>query len=70
MCFCMCTAGPRVCLGKHVAMLEEKVLMCMILQRFRLRVVKGYKPKYRVTITLPIDNGLIMTVQPRSQPGQ
>lgn len=37
-------AGPRVCLGQHLAMIEMTVIAAMVLQRFTLSVPDGLAP--------------------------
>jgi len=54
--------GPRVCLGINYAYLEVKVLIILILQRFRLRLMVGHKPTYKSAVTISVKNGMFMTV--------
>jgi len=58
-------AGPRLCLGKHVALLEGKILASMILQRFKLKLVNPKDVTYQVSITLPVKDGLQVYVEAR-----
>lgn len=60
-------AGPRMCLGKQMAILEVKTLMAMILQKFRVALKPNHHPvEYELTtVTLPIKNGLHVEFQPR-----
>jgi len=61
-------AGPRLCLGKHVALLEGKLLAAMIVQRFKLKLVKNPKDiTYQFSITLPIKGGLSVYVENKSR---
>lgn len=59
------SAGPRVCIGNALAMLQMRVNLALILQRYRLTVAPGYRfePFYRFN-TRPKE-GLPMMVQPR-----
>jgi cytochrome P450 len=50
-------AGPRLCLGKSVAILESSMLLSMIVQQFRLTCVDD-SVTYALTVTLPIRDGL------------
>jgi len=58
-------AGPRLCLGKHVAILEGKVLAAMIIRRFKLQLINPKDVTYQVSITLPVRNGLNVYVKRR-----
>jgi len=57
--------GPRVCLGKHLGLLEATLLLAMIAQRFRLRVVAGHKVEPLGRMTLRPRNGMLMGVESR-----
>ena len=60
-------AGPRSCLGQDMAYLEMKVITCMILQKYRLRLVPGQNITYQNNITLPMkDFSMMMTVERRT----
>ena len=39
-------AGPRVCLGQRMAMVEAATLLSMLLQRFTFRLAPGQEPWY------------------------
>jgi len=58
-------AGPRMCLGKSVAYLESKLLLAMISRNFRFSLVPNHKVEPAITITLPMRDGLKMTVTRR-----
>ncbi|MNI76632.1 putative cytochrome P450 120 [compost metagenome] len=49
--------GPRGCIGSHFAMLEMVIALCMIGQRYRLRLVPGQ---------LPIEMEPLMTLRPKN----
>jgi cytochrome P450 len=57
--------GPRVCLGKHLGLLEATLLLAMIAQRFRLRLVPGHVVEPLGRMTLRPRNGMLMRVEPR-----
>jgi len=56
-------AGPRLCLGKSLALQEAKTLIAMILNRFTLTLKPDREVRYKVSVTLQLDGGLFM--QPR-----
>ncbi|KAJ0395805.1 hypothetical protein ATCC90586_012131 [Pythium insidiosum] len=47
-------AGPRMCLGMNLAMLEMKTLAASVLSKFQLRVDAADRVTYDVALTLPI----------------
>jgi cytochrome P450 len=55
-------AGPRMCIGASFAMMEIKLVLAMLLQRYRLQVVPGANVDWQVKITLAPSNGMPMTV--------
>lgn len=58
-------AGPRVCLGQHLASAEMKVIAAMMLQRLRLSVPDGMKPPQPVQrVVLRPDTPLYLTLTP------
>ncbi|HEX5790036.1 MAG TPA: cytochrome P450 [Luteolibacter sp.] len=59
-------AGPRYCIGNEFAMLEARLILVMILQRFRLERVAKHRIEPHPCITLRLRHGLPMV--PR-QPG-
>jgi len=61
------SAGQRLCLGKGLALLETKALISELLPRFKFTLVPNHVITYRVTITLVLKNGLLMTLTHRSK---
>lgn len=57
--------GPRVCLGKHLGLMEATLLLTMIAQRFVLRVVSGHAVQPLGRMTLRFRGGLPMRIMPR-----
>ncbi|MBX2801526.1 MAG: cytochrome P450 [Myxococcales bacterium] len=50
--------GPRVCVGNHFALLEIRLMLATLLQRFQLVEVAGYAPRLRAAVTLRVRNGV------------
>ncbi|BAL88444.1 putative cytochrome P450 [Actinoplanes missouriensis 431] len=59
-------AGPHGCLGRSFALLEMKIVLAIVLQRFRLAVVDGSTIDAKIKISLVPDQGLSCRVE---QPG-
>jgi len=58
--------GPRVCLGAAFAMLEAKLLLASIAQRFRVALVPDRQIKLNVAATLAPRDGLRMVLHERA----
>jgi cytochrome P450 len=56
--------GPRMCIGASFAMMEIKIILAMLLQRFRLELTEGARIDRLVTATMGPRHGLPMIVQP------
>ena len=56
-------AGPRMCLGVDMAMLEMKVVVSILLPSLRFSVVK--EPKFRMGLVLQMKDGLMTKVSLR-----
>jgi len=57
-------AGPRMCIGATFAMMEIKIVLAMLLQRYRLAVVPGARVDRQIKITLSPKGGIPMVVAP------
>jgi cytochrome P450 len=60
-------AGPHMCIGSTFALMEIKIVLAMLLQRFQLALAPAAKIDRRVTITMSPRHGMPMLVQPRGQ---
>jgi cytochrome P450 len=59
-------AGARICLGKHLGLLESTLLLAQIAQSFRLRVRPGHTVEPLGRMTLRPRGGLPMRIQRRA----
>lgn len=57
------SAGPRMCIGAGFAMMEIKIALAMLLQRFRVERVSARPVDRRVAITMAPKNGLRMRIR-------
>ena len=62
--FLLLGAGSRECIGRKLALYEAKVVICMLLQRFRAQMIPGSTMKPILRVTLRPDN-LRMRIQKR-----
>ncbi len=58
-------AGARVCLGKHLGIMEAVLLLAMTAQKFRLRLRTGHPVEPLGRITLRALHGIPMRFEPR-----
>ncbi|HEY8072883.1 MAG TPA: cytochrome P450 [Labilithrix sp.] len=58
------SAGPRMCIGASFASMEIKIVLAMLLQRFRVEMPPHAKIDRRVMITMAPKNGLPMRIRP------
>lgn len=58
-------AGPRLCVGKKFAYMQMKMVAASILLRYSVKVVEGQNITPKMTTTLYMKNGLLVTFQPR-----
>lgn len=58
-------AGPRMCLGMNLALLETKIVAAAILSRFRVCVVHGQNVTYQMSATLMMRDPFMVTMQAR-----
>lgn len=58
------SAGPRICIGAGFALLEIRLVLSMLLQRFRLEYVPRQRLDRRGTIVLTPSAGLTMRIHP------
>jgi len=56
--------GQRLCIGSNFAMMEGVLICAMVLQRFRLELVPGFRVEPKPCITLRTRQGVVMTLHP------
>lgn len=59
------STGPRVCVGESLADMQLRVIIAMLAQRFRFRLVPGHPVEPSSLVTLLPRRGMKMTVEPR-----
>jgi cytochrome P450 len=57
--------GPRVCIGSQFAMMETILVLCTVVQRFRLRLERNFKLDLLCSITLRPKHGLPVILEER-----
>jgi cytochrome P450 len=60
-------AGPHMCIGSTFAIMEVKLVLAMIVQRFRLQLAPGARIDRRVTITMSPRHGMPMAIVPNDR---
>jgi enediyne biosynthesis protein E7 len=56
-------AGPRVCVGSHLGMMEAVLATAMVARRFRFELADGFDPVPEAMLSLRVRRGLPMTVR-------
>jgi cytochrome P450 len=56
--------GARQCIGKNLALMEAQLIIPMVLQKFRLRLVPNHPVEAEPSLTLRPRYGLKMILQP------
>lgn len=58
-------AGPRMCLGMKLAMLEMKMSLAAMLSKFEIRTTRDpFEVTYDMSLSLPVQGDLLATVAP------
>eukprot|EP01087_Luapelamoeba_hula_P020945 TRINITY_DN722_c0_g1_i1.p1 TRINITY_DN722_c0_g1~~TRINITY_DN722_c0_g1_i1.p1 ORF type:complete len:545 (-),score=100.57 TRINITY_DN722_c0_g1_i1:97-1731(-) len=58
-------AGPRVCLGKTMALTEAAILLASIYQKYTLQLVPGQNIVYALSLTMPAKTTVMVKAVPR-----
>jgi cytochrome P450 len=61
------SGGPRMCIGATFAMMEIKLVLATLLQRFRFEVPRGVTVNRLVSATMGIQPGLPMIIHPQDR---
>ncbi|KAI5056430.1 hypothetical protein GOP47_0028248 [Adiantum capillus-veneris] len=56
--------GPRICVGQNFALMEAKIALCMILQKFQFQISTAYRHAPRVVLTLQPEHGMQILLDP------
>ena len=57
--------GRRICIGNEFAAMETQLVLAIVAQRYRLRLVPGHPVEALALLTLRQRNGVLMTLEPR-----
>ncbi|KAL4173828.1 hypothetical protein KRP22_005775 [Phytophthora ramorum] len=66
--FASFNAGPRMCLGMNLAMLEMKLVVAGLLSKFHVEVLNPEDVTYELSLTLPVKGPLNVKVSPAKLP--
>ena len=58
--------GPRICIGMQFAMIEAKIILASLINRYRFDLIPGKTPKPEMILTLRPTGGVHLKVTPRS----
>ena len=59
------SAGPRNCIGQHLAIIESKVIMSEFLNRFDFELKEGYKLKMCLRFLYEPFDELTLVLKPK-----
>ncbi|MEM9715038.1 MAG: cytochrome P450 [Pseudomonadota bacterium] len=57
--------GPRICIGMQFAMIEAKIILASLINRFRFDLIEGKTPRPEMILTLRPAGGVHLKVTPR-----
>ncbi|TMW62709.1 hypothetical protein Poli38472_005327 [Pythium oligandrum] len=60
-------AGPRICLGMNLAMLEMKIVVASLVSRLNVEVLEPEKLTYEFSLTLPVKGEMRVRVTPHKE---
>jgi cytochrome P450 len=56
--------GPHQCIGQEFAMMEATLIVAMLTQQFRLRLVPGFRVEPKPMLSLRPRHGILMSIEP------
>jgi cytochrome P450 len=59
-------AGPKVCIGYALAMMEAEIILATLLARFEVSLPEGFRPEPRMWFTLRPHGGMPLTIRRRA----
>ena len=59
-------AGPRLCIGRPLALLEIQIGLGMVLTKFELEFARPHTDEYTQSLVCPMKHGLHVTAKPRA----
>jgi cytochrome P450 len=60
-------SGPRMCLGKDIAIMQMKTIVATVVWNFDVEVLEGQSIKPKLSCLLQMQNGLMVTVRQREE---
>ncbi|GMF24436.1 unnamed protein product [Phytophthora lilii] len=66
--FASFNAGPRMCLGMNLAMLEMKLVVAGLLTKFHVEVLNPEEVTYDISLTLPVKGALNVRISAAATP--
>ena len=61
------SAGPRNCIGQHLALIEAKVIVSEFLERFEFKLKDGYQLEMTTRFLYEPEKDLVFTLQPKTK---
>lgn len=59
------SSGPRICIGRHFAMMEMTVILCLILMNYKISICPNYKHSVAINLTMEPKGGLPVRLESR-----
>ena len=59
------SSGPRICIGRHFAMMEMIVILCLILKNYKISICPNYRYSVAINLTMEPKGGLPVRLESR-----